>query len=135
MRILLSIKPEFASRIFDGSKRYEYRRVLFKRGDIDTVLVYASSPIRKVIGEFRINAVLSDRPTQLWNKTKDHAGISKRRFLEYFADKEIGYAIEVKNPQEYDVPLQIEDDFGVSPPQSFVYLPAEDMEAPASISA
>ena len=31
MKILLSIKPEFAERIFDGSKKYEFRKVIFRK--------------------------------------------------------------------------------------------------------
>ena len=30
MKILLSIKPEFAEKIFSGSKKYEFRRRIFK---------------------------------------------------------------------------------------------------------
>ena len=52
MKVLLSIKPEYASKILDGTKRYEYRRAIFKRTEVTTVVVYASDPVRKVIGEF-----------------------------------------------------------------------------------
>lgn len=33
MKVLLSIKPEFAERIFNGSKKYEFRKVIFKNPD------------------------------------------------------------------------------------------------------
>ena len=29
MKVLLSIKPEFASKIFEGTKRFEYRKAHF----------------------------------------------------------------------------------------------------------
>ena len=45
MKALLSIKPEFADMIFAGTKRYEFRRAIFKRNDLEGVLVYASSPV------------------------------------------------------------------------------------------
>ena len=35
-RVLMSIHPEFANAIFDGRKRYEFRRVLFKE-NVDEV--------------------------------------------------------------------------------------------------
>ena len=54
MKVMISIKPEFADKIFTGIKKYEFRKVLFKNNDIDTVIVYASSPVQKVIGEFKI---------------------------------------------------------------------------------
>ncbi len=122
MKVLLSIKPEFALKIFEGTKRYEYRRSIFKRGEVGKVVVYASDPIKKVIGEFEIGGILHESPQLLWDKTKTHAGISKDRFFEYFKDKPKGYAIEVKAAQIYDVPVNLSHLMVGPPPQSFMYL-------------
>lgn len=122
MRVLLSIKPQFALRIFDGSKRYEYRRTIFKRGEVKTVVVYASEPIKQVIGEFEIGEILHEEPEALWAKTGDHAGITKKRFFEYFTNKCKGYAIKVRTTRMYDAPLPLNSFMVSSPPQSFMYL-------------
>lgn len=122
MKVLLSIKPEFATKIFNGSKGYEYRRIIFKKERIKTVVVYASDPVKKVIGEFEIGEVLQDNPLSLWAKTKEHAGISKEAFLKYFGDSAKGYAIKITSPKEYDVPLSINSLVLTSPPQSYKYL-------------
>ena len=122
MRVLLSIKPEFALKIFDGTKRYEYRRAIFKRGDVTKVIVYASEPIKKVIGEFEIGDILHEEPQSLWAKTMKHSGITKKRFLDYFTNKTKGYAIEVKSTRIYDTPVPLNSFMVSSPPQSFMYL-------------
>lgn len=122
MRVLLSIKPEFALKIFGGSKKYEYRRIIFKRGEVTAIVVYASAPIGKVIGEFKIGDILHDEPGRLWRKTRKHAGISKKEFLDYFANATRGYAIKVKSCEIYDTPLSLNSLMVSSPPQSFVYL-------------
>ena len=122
MKVLLSIKPEFALKIFDGSKKYEYRRAIFKRGEVTTVVVYASDPIKKVIGEFAIGDILHDEPQMLWVKTKDYAGITEKRFLEYFRDKTKGYAIKIKSIKMYNNPLPLDSFMISTPPQSFIYL-------------
>ena len=75
MKVLLSIKPEFAEKIFDGSKRFEFRRNVFKNRDVRTVVVYASSPISKVVGEFDIEMVIRKELEELWEETKDFSGI------------------------------------------------------------
>lgn len=31
MKVLLSIKPEFANKIFEGTKRFEFRKSIFKK--------------------------------------------------------------------------------------------------------
>lgn len=48
--VLLSIKPTYVQRIFEGSKKYEFRRVIFKENNIDKIIVYASAPISKIVG-------------------------------------------------------------------------------------
>jgi predicted transcriptional regulator len=107
MRVLLSIKPEFALKIFNGSKRYEYRRAIFKNQEVSRVIVYASDPIKRIIGEFEIEDILHDETQVLWVKTKNHAGISEKRFFEYFANKSKGYAIKVKTTRMYGDPLPL----------------------------
>ena len=54
MKVVLSIKPEFAFKIFDGSKKFEFRKAIFKNNNVKSIIVYASSPVQKVIGEFEI---------------------------------------------------------------------------------
>lgn len=122
MEVLLSIKPEFANKIFDGEKKFEYRKAIFKRADVNKVIVYASAPISKVIGEFEIGDIITDEISSLWDKTKDHSGITEDFFFEYFDGREIGHAIAVKNCVKYSVPYCIKTTFGIKPPQSFTYV-------------
>lgn len=122
MKVLLSIKPEFANKIFDGLKKYEYRRSIFKRNGIEKIIVYASTPISKVVGEFEIEHIICDDLLALWDKTKSLSGISQDYFFKYFNNKNYGYAIKIKNCIKYDNPIPLEDSYGVAPPQSFVYV-------------
>ncbi len=122
MRVLLSIKPEFAEKIFSGEKEFEFRRAIFKKSEVRTVVVYASSPVQKVIGEFEIDYIIRDNVRSLWTKTQLVSGISREYFYEYFGDKEVGFAIRIKKARRYDVPLCLKKDFGLVPPQSYVYL-------------
>ena len=122
MRVLLSIKPEFAFKIFEGTKKFEFRKVIFKNPNVKTVIVYASSPVQQVIGEFEIDDIFSFNPQAIWEMTKIHSGISEEFFYQYFADREIAHAIKIKNTKKYRTPLSIRDDFNVVPPQSFVYI-------------
>ena len=122
MRVLLSIKPEFAFKIFEGTKKFEFRKVIFKNPNVETVIVYASSPIQEVIGEFEIDEIFSFNPEVIWKMTKKYSGITEDFFYEYFANREIAHAIKIKNTKKYRKPLSIKDDFNVAPPQSYVYL-------------
>jgi len=121
MKALLSIKPEFASKIFEGEKKFEFRRSIFKK-PVKLVVVYASSPVCKVIGEFEIEELIFDELEKLWRKTKKHAGISEEYFYAYFSDKEEGHAIKIGSTRKYRKPLPLKETFGVIPPQSYLYL-------------
>lgn len=121
MKVLLSIKPKFADKIFIGIKKYEFRRSIFKQ-KVTKVIVYSSSPVKKVIGEFEIEKIISLDIETLWNKTKKFSGIKEGYFYKYFKDKKIGFAIKIKSYKKYKKPLSLEKKFGTTPPQSFVYL-------------
>ncbi len=123
MKVLLAIKEEFASKIFDGTKKYEFRKTIFKDERVTTVVVYVSSPVQKVIGEFQIDRVFHDAPKNIWEHTKEHSGITKEFFDLYFADRMNAYAIKIKKTKKYRRPRLLKDDYNISfAPQSYVYL-------------
>jgi predicted transcriptional regulator len=122
MKVLLSIKPKYAQQIFDGYKRYEYRRSLFKKEGVKHILVYASSPIKRIIGEFEILNIIYDDIEKLWEKTKVYSGISKSAFFTYFSNKDKGYAIEIGRITKYENPIILDKHYGITPPQSFAYI-------------
>lgn len=124
-RVLLSIKPEFAFKIFEGVKKFEFRKVIFKNPNIKTVVVYASSPVQQVIGEFEIENILTSSPGEIWEMTKGYSGISEIFFYEYFANREVAHAIKIKETTKYKKPLSLKEDFKVLPPQSYLYLNEE----------
>jgi predicted transcriptional regulator len=127
MKIILSIKPEFANKIFEGDKKFEFRRSIFKNKNVSKVIVYASSPISKVIGEFEIGEILFKDLKTLWKETKEFSGITEDYFYEYFVGKENGFALEVKRVKRYKQELCIKESFGKVPPQSFAYIEESTM--------
>lgn len=121
-KVLLSIRPVFAKEIFKGNKNFEYRRVIFRRPDISTVVVYASAPTRKIIGEFKVAGIHECSPERLWQLTSDASGISEDQYRAYFRGRARAYAIEIGERLLYSIPRAIEEEYGVRPPQSFMYL-------------
>lgn len=54
MRVLLSIQPEYAEKILNGTKRFEYRKAVTRNESVRTVVIYATMPVGKVVGEFEV---------------------------------------------------------------------------------
>lgn len=122
MKVLLSIKPEYANLIFEGKKKFEFRRTIFKNREVKKIIVYSSSPVQKIIGEFDIDQIITHDLKTLWSKTKKQSGISEDFFFEYFINKQTGFAIKIKNTKLYRNPKCIRQDYNLMPPQSFLYL-------------
>lgn len=123
MNVLLSIKPKYADAILRGEKRYEFRKTLFKRTDIDRILIYSSSPVKKIVGSFEVGKIVEGKPTKLWDELSYEAGIDEAEFFEYYENKDKGFAIEITNLQQFDEPIdpkQLNSKF--VPPQSFCYI-------------
>lgn len=123
MRVLLSIKPEYAEKILNGTKRFEYRKAVPRSEAVRTVVIYATMPVGKVVGEFEVAGVLREKPDVLWKRTKDASGITRTFFDQYFSGRDEAMAIAVRKPKRYAKPLSLEDVSGsLIPPQSFQYL-------------
>lgn len=121
-KVLLSIRPEFANKIFGGKKNFEYRKVIFRSREVSTVVVYASAPTRRVIGEFKVAGIHECSPEGLWELTSDFSGISEDQYWKYFRGRTRAYAIEIGERLLYPSPRSIEEEYGVRPPQSFLYV-------------
>ena len=122
MKVLLSIKPEFVEKIFAGTKKYEFRKSLFRRSDVKYVVIYASSPVKRVVGEFEIDDILSDDVNSLWEQTKKHSGITKTFYKSYFQNKKTANAIQIGHLIKYEVTKSLSDYNIHQAPQSFCYI-------------
>ena len=120
-KILLSIHPEFVDKIIKGEKTVEYRKVLPK-GRIETVVIYATYPVKKVVAEAEFIGYFIGPPNTIWEMTKDIGGVSKERFDSYYRNAKDCIAFRLGKLTVYDKPKTL-DELGLeNAPQSFVYL-------------
>lgn len=49
-KILLPMGPAHVEKIFDGTKKYEFRKTICKR-DVTELVLYSTGPAKKVVGE------------------------------------------------------------------------------------
>lgn len=119
--IILSIHPKHIAKILSGEKCYEYRKKI--PTDIEYLVVYATSPIKKVVAIIEIDTVLRDSAQKIWERTQKHAGVSFEFLMHYFNDAEDAYAIKFKNIHQLSTPMDITmiEDIK-SAPQSYQYV-------------
>ena len=119
--ILMSIKPEYVDKIFSGEKKYEYRKRLCKE-KIDTIIVYSSFPIQKVVGELKIKQVLYNKKSIIWDKTNRYGGITKTKYDKYYENYDCAVAFEIEKAILYDKQKDLKDFNVRTAPQSYVYI-------------
>ncbi len=123
--VLISIKPEFVNKIFNGTKKIELRKSMPKVDPGDLMVVYSTSPEMAVIGVCKIERIITSTPHEIWGNHSASLGIDKERFLEYYAGTEKAIGIVLGNTKKFrtKIPLKtIKERFpAFSPPQTFKY--------------
>jgi predicted transcriptional regulator len=125
---LFSIHPTYANAILDGTKQVEFRRTGLPE-DVTHVVIYATSPVQRVVGVFEVAGVESLEPTSAWSRYQSVGGIDAEAFNRYYEGSSTAHVIKVRNPRRLTAPLPLADiDRDLRPPQSFQYLRDEVVE-------
>lgn len=144
--LLLSIKPEYAAKIFTGQKTVELRRVRTRLNTGDLVLVYVSSPQKALVGTFEVESIkeieIEEIPKDLnifWKQIENQAGISSQEFKTYYQGATLVVGIFLTNVQIFEVPIHLDQLRQkipqLKPPQSYRYVKENEMKIINSLVA
>ena len=126
-KVLISIKPEYVDKILNGTKKYEYRKMLAKK-DVSSLIIYSTWPVMKIVGEVEVVGTIEMSPSSLWEKTKKEAGISRKKYREYFQGRKKAYAYVLGIVTQYESDKKLVDIGVQQAPQSFIYFKKEKYE-------
>ena len=128
----MSIKPKYGLEILRGRKKVELRGSVGSITSGDVVVLYLSSPVQAISGEFRVGRVVFgvDEIKKLVEGLKD-LGVDEEDWS-YLIGRRRPMAIEVLDPLEYDVKVTLHalrsELPGLRPPRSYrVLRPAEPL--------
>ena len=123
--VVFSIRPNYASKILDGTKTVELRRrftVGVKPGTL--ALIYTTSPTCALTGFAKIQDVQCLALNELWKRHRSAACLGKGDFETYFSGLIRGYAIVLYSAKALSRPValpELRERFGFEPPQSYQY--------------
>lgn len=124
--LFLSLRPRFAELLLSGAKTVELRRVRPAVCPGTTVLLYASSPAMKLVGQAEVNNIRVSSVAQIWREHGPETGISRQEYDDYFKGADDAVAIKLVNICRLDKPRALQDLrnrlAGFQPPQSYRYL-------------
>lgn len=128
---LMAIHERYADAIMDGTKQVEFRKRRLA-DDIETVWVYATAPVSKVIGHFSVHEIVSGTPEAIWERFGSMGVIEHDDFFDYYDGRVTAVAIVVGSAERLDDPIPLDEiDPRPAVPQSFAYLPATSSPAQA----
>ena len=124
--VLLSIRPEYAKKIFDGTKTVELRRTCPRVTKNDLILVYVSSPVKALVGFLKVSHIIKETPENLWLLVGPYAGVSKLEFDNYYSGAAIGFALSINRVRKLNNAVSLEQLKvkwpGFLAPQSYRYI-------------
>jgi predicted transcriptional regulator len=105
--LVLSLRPEFAEKVFQGKKTVELRRVRPRLKPGDKVLVYVPSPVKALIGHFQVRKVIQAEPQSLWQRVGRNAGITREQFMAYYDGARVAFGILLHNQKRLSIPVPL----------------------------
>ncbi len=128
--ILLSLRPRYAQAILDGAKTVELRRTRISAPDGTLVILYATAPIRSVVGTTKLAGRFIGTPVQVWTYCGSRTGLTKREYDDYFRGADLATALLLAAPRPLDAWHSLaelrESQPSFRPPQSFRYVADQD---------
>jgi len=135
--LLVSIKPQYAEKIFRGEKTIELRKSAPKKALKGSyMLIYVTAPVKELWGICKIKNIISDIPELLWENVGEKTGISKQEFNSYYAESNNAFGIElkeIKNLLDHSIKLDCLKSMipGFTPPQTYRYIDQSILESPS----
>lgn len=117
--ILLPIHPEYAEKILQGTKKFEFRKKVTKNAR--KILIYATAPIKKVVGEVEVTNCIQGPISAIYRFTAPNGGITIEKFTEYFKDCTTAFAYQLGTVTRYEHPKELSEIGIKHAPQSFCY--------------
>jgi predicted transcriptional regulator len=128
---LLSVRPRFAEALLNGSKTVEIRRRQAHIADGAICLLYASSPVRALVGAISVEATDTDLPEALWSRWGTQTGLQRDEYDDYLKDSGKACAIVVSDAVSFPLPVKLSElrrrHRSFVTPQSYRFLGASEL--------
>lgn len=120
---LISIHPRFVEAILNGTKTIEFRRRWTSR-PVTHLVIYSTSPVKRIVAVAPIVEVVSASPTALWKLAQQvGGGLSRAELYGYFRARSMGVGLRLGAVKTLRQALDPYSQFdGFRPPQSFRFL-------------
>lgn len=99
----MALKPHFAALIYEGKRKFEYRRVKVKISEGDVLVVYESQPVSRITGCFVAGEVTHGDPRTLTGYARNSSA------REYLEGAGCSSAIRIVDAKRFRTPILLTD--------------------------
>ena len=123
-KLVMSMHPEYADRVFSRSKQVEFRKKFSVKWRGCKAVVYGTKPLGALMGEVTMRNITCDTPANVWERFGAMGGCSQQDFATYVGSSPSVYAIELSDVTPYISPIGLAQvshliNEDLRPPQSF----------------
>lgn len=120
--IIISMAPKSAEALFDNPEKNVVFYKVTPANKVLRVIVYATAPVKKVVGEFDLQEIKIAATSTIWKNFSKASVISKKEYDAYYEGKEKAHAMISKKTYKYRNPKDLSDYNMSKGPSGFQYL-------------
>ena len=90
--------------------------------EINKIYIYATAPVKMIVGEVEVVNKMSMDKEKLWLETQKYAGITKEFYDQYFEYQDCACAYRIGKAKQCRFPVPLNSVGIKSVPQSFIYV-------------
>lgn len=106
--ILISIMSYYARQIFNGTKKFEFRKSPLKPYDLNKpIFVYSAKEDKAIIGSFEVVKVHKGNLNEILKITGYDKRSDRQEIIDYYKNCENCYALELSNITQFSKPLTL----------------------------
>ena len=124
---LISIMTYYADQIFNKTKQFEFRKSPLKESDLNKpIYVYSAKGHKAIIGTMEVSKIHKGSVEEILKITGYDKRLDGKEIVDYFAGKDVAYALEISNVKKFSKPLTLKEMRKVDPhlqlPQYYTYI-------------
>lgn len=105
--MLISIKTKYANQIFEGTKKYEYRRKSIGEKNCNKkIYVYSSEKDKAIIGYIIVDKIIEGNADYVLKNTDNE---NNSDLLAYFEENDKCYALQIKSTCKFKTPIYLNE--------------------------
>lgn len=103
--ILMSIKTKYANQIFNGTKKYEYRRRSIGEKNLGKkIFIYSSEEEKAIVGYIIVGDIIEGTSEWVLEQTENK---NNKDIINYFKDCKKCYALKISETVKFENPISL----------------------------